>query len=61
MANLGNNRPSGRGMREPTSNRKENGRVVNPPRYPEMGGFSSAAKGFKRNDKSIRKPGAAEK
>lgn len=61
MANLGNNRPSGRGIREPTSNQQMNGRVVNPPRYAELGGLSSSQKGFKRNDKSIRKPGAAEK
>lgn len=54
-------KPTGRGMREPTSNQQQNGRIVNPPRYAEIGGFTSGQKGFKRNDKSIRKPGASEK
>lgn len=44
-------------MRAPTSNEKANGRIMNPPRYPEIGGFTSAQKGFKNNNYKIRKPG----
>ena len=44
-------------MRPPESNAKENGRIENPPRYPEISGFSSAGKGFKNNKFKIRKPG----
>lgn len=50
-------KPSSRGMRDPTSNAKMNGQIDNPPRYAEMGGFTGKGKGFKKNDKSIRKPG----
>jgi len=57
MAQGGLFKPSGRGRRDPLSNEKNNGRIVNPPRYAEQGGFTSANKGFKRNDKVIRKPG----
>ena len=44
-------------MRSPTGNAMENGRIQNPPRYPEIGGFTSAGKGFKNNKYKIRKPG----
>lgn len=50
-------KPSGQGMRDPTSNAQQNGRVVNPPRYPQLGGFTGSGKGFKKNDKNIRRPG----
>lgn len=56
-ANGGLFKPSSKGMREPTSNQQNNGQVVNPPRFAEMGGFTSTRKGFKKNDKTIRKPG----
>lgn len=57
MAKGGLFKPSSKGMREPTSNEQNNGQVVNPPRYAEMGGFTSGRKGFKSNDKKIKKPG----
>ena len=50
-------RPSERGRRSPTSNAKDNGQVVNPPRYAEMGGFSGSSKGITKNRMGIRKPG----
>lgn len=58
MAEGGLFKPSSRGRRDPVSNQQQNGQVVNPPRFAEMGGFTSARKGFKKNDKSIKKPGA---
>ena len=50
-------KPSSRGIRSPTSNEKQNGRVTNVPRYAEMGGFTSSRKGFKKNVYAIKKPG----
>ena len=50
-------RPSEKGRRSPTSNAKENGQIVNPPRYAEMGGFTGPSKGVSKNKMSIRKPG----
>lgn len=43
-------------MRTPTSNEKVNGRIHNPPRYPEIGGFTGPGKAFKNNQYKIRKP-----
>ena len=49
-------------VRSPTSNQKENGNIVNPPRFAEFGGLSSAsATGIRRNDKRIVMPGSAQK
>jgi hypothetical protein len=61
MAEGGLIKPSGSGIRNPTSNEQNNGRIVNPPRYPQMTGFSSASKGIARNSMTIRKPGATVK
>ena len=55
MAGL--NKPSSRGIRSPTSNEKNNGQIVNPPRMAEMGGFTSTRKGFAKNNMTIKKPG----
>ena len=49
--------PQAGSIRDPVSNAKEHGRNRNPPRYMEMGGFSSARKGFAKNDKRLTKPG----
>lgn len=57
MAGIGLNKPSSRGLRSPTSNEQMNGRVKNPPRYAEMGGFTSNRKGFKKNNMGIKTPG----
>jgi hypothetical protein len=49
-------------VRSPTSNQQENGNIVNPPRFSEFGGLSSAsARGLKKNDKGIRMPGSTQK
>jgi hypothetical protein len=54
-------KPSGRGIRDPLTNAQNNGRVVNPPRFPVFGGFSSATKAFFRNALHIVKPGNGTK
>ena len=53
-------KPSSRGFRQPTDNSLENGNIVNPPRYAELGGLSSgaASKAIHANNKALRKPGA---
>lgn len=59
MANRGRQflAPNAGSLRDPTSNAKEHGRMRCPPRFMEMGGFSSARKGFSKNDKKLSKPG----
>jgi hypothetical protein len=42
-------------IRDPLSNVIDDGMIVNPPRFAELGGLSSAAKTFK-NKMTIRKP-----
>ena len=41
--------------RDPQSNKTDDGMIVNPPRYAELGGLSSASKTFK-NEMTIKKP-----
>lgn len=50
-------KPSSLGIRDPLTNNKNNMRIVNPPRFPEVGGFVSKAKGFFKNALNIGKPG----
>jgi hypothetical protein len=50
-------KPSERGIRDPLSNAQQNMRIVNPPRFPVLGGLSSKAKGFFRNMLGIMRPG----
>jgi hypothetical protein len=46
-------------VRNPTSNEKENGSIVNPPRFAEFGGLSSGnARGINKNNKTIQLPGS---
>lgn len=45
--------PNAGTIRDPTSNAKEHGRMRNPPRMMEMGGFDSVRKGFHKNDKKL--------
>jgi hypothetical protein len=40
-------------LRDPTSNALEHGRMRNPPRFMEMGGFNGKTKGFHKNDKRL--------
>jgi len=49
--------PNAGTLRDPTSNDKRHGRMANPPRLMEMGGWDSTRKGFASNDKKLAKPG----
>jgi len=42
-------KPSDNGFKSPTTTSQRNGDIVNQPRFPEQGGFSSSKKGFKKN------------
>jgi hypothetical protein len=55
------NKPGEAGRRDPTSNKQQNGRITNPPRYAEMGGYTSGRKGISANDKRIVLPGPSVK
>lgn len=48
--------PSARGRREPTSNEKDNGLIVNPPRMNEIGGNQNKA--HHKNKMTLRSPGS---
>jgi hypothetical protein len=45
--------PNAGTLRDPTSNSLEHGRMRNPPRMMEMGGFDSTRKGMRKNDKKL--------
>lgn len=47
--------PSSAGLRKPTDAQKENGQVVNPPRYCEFGGLDKPSRIAQKNIFSIRK------
>jgi hypothetical protein len=49
-------KPSARGVRSPTTNAKSNGDIDNPPRFPQLGGFTGTGKGIKKNTYKIRPP-----
>jgi hypothetical protein len=38
------NKPTGKGARNVQDNKRENGRVINPPRYAQMGGLTGPSK-----------------
>lgn len=47
--------------RDPQSNVKDGGMIVNPPRYAELGGLSSGSKrGLSKNAMTVRMPGSTE-
>lgn len=50
-------KPSEKGKRDPVSNTQQNGRITNPPRFAQMGGFRSARRGMEKNQMGIKKPG----
>lgn len=53
-------KPTSKGFRQPTDNALQNGNIMNPPRYAEMGGLTSGAKSkaMHANNKTLKKPGA---
>lgn len=52
-------KPSSRGKRDPLSNSKSNGRIINVPRMAELGGLSTVKKrgAMTANDLKLKKPG----
>ena len=50
-------KPSEIGRRDPLDNSRSNGRVMNPPRFAEVGGLTGASKGTKKNNMTIASPG----
>lgn len=48
--------PSTQGMRKPTDPQKENGQIINPPRYAEHGGLDKPARIAQKNPFTISKP-----
>lgn len=52
-------KPSSRGRRDVLSNAKNNGRIVNVPRFAELGGLSSTKKkgAMTQNQLRVKKPG----
>lgn len=50
--------PSSGGLRKPTDAQKENGQIVNPPRFAEMGGLDKPSRVAQKNPFGIRKPGS---
>lgn len=53
--------PNAGTIRDPISNSLSHGRMRNPPRSMEMGGWSSANKGFAKNDKRLAGVGESVK
>jgi hypothetical protein len=49
--------PAPTGKRAPTDNKRENGRIINVPRYAELGGFTGTSKALTGNNIKIRRPG----
>lgn len=49
--------PSMAGLRKPTDAQKENGQMINPPRYSELGGLDKASRIEQKNPLTISKPG----
>lgn len=47
--------------RDIQSNVIDNGFIVQPPRYAELGGLSSSGKAVKKNQMNIRPPGSTER
>lgn len=56
MAKRNSLEPGNAPLRNPTSNQKANGRIMNPPRYPDFGGFNDAS-AIRKNDLDVKKPG----
>lgn len=55
-------KPRGAGQpRRPTDDSKNNGPIINPPRYAKMGGLSGASKFPGKNSMTLRKPGDGRK
>ena len=49
--------PSSAGLRKPTDGQKENGQIINQPRWAEHGGLDKASRITQKNPFTISKPG----
>lgn len=54
-------KPGGGGIRKPTDAAQDNGQVINPPRYAQFGGLTSAEKAAGYNPLTISKPNGGRK
>jgi hypothetical protein len=48
--------PSTAGLRKPTDPEKDNGQIINPPRYAELGGLDKPSRIAQKNPLTIAKP-----
>jgi hypothetical protein len=48
--------PSADGLRKPTDPQKENGQIINPPRFAEFGGLDAPHRVSQKNPLTISKP-----
>lgn len=53
--------PSDTGLRKPTDPQKENGQMMNPPRYAEHGGLDRSQRISQKNILTISKPGGGRR
>jgi len=53
--------PSAEGLRKPTDPQKENGQIINPPRFAEFGGLDRPSRIAQENALSISKPNGGRK
>ena len=60
MSDINLFRPKNYPTRRPTDAKQENGAVVNPPRFMQVGGASSASKAHFKNTLNLRKPGGTK-
>lgn len=51
-------KPGEAGKRDPLDNSLQNGRIMNPPRFSQVGKLSGPSKGVKKNKMVIEGPGA---
>ena len=49
--------PSTSNIRKPTDAAQDNGQVINPPRFAQLGGLDKPSRIAKKNPLTIRKPG----
>lgn len=54
-------KPTTKGMRRPLDNTIDSGMIVQPPRFPEIGGLKSPSKIGRKNRMNLRKPGQGER
>ncbi len=53
-------KPTTKGLRGQLDNGSTSDRIVNPPRFAQMGGLTSPSKIGKKNTMSVKKPGQTE-